>query len=116
MTKRIFAIFLILVMATAVFAENGLSMKQVEKLAKSVKLEGTNKLIYNAVTNNSIKDLALDRDVMNNYSSLVNYKLDVKGISNQKSTGRCWMFATSCSNKKVQPFIFSVFTELFLFL
>jgi len=94
MTKRIFAIFLVFVMATTVYAENGLSMKQVEKLAKSVKLEGTNKLIYNAVTNNAINELALNREVLNNYSTLVNYKLDVKGISNQKSTGRCWMFAS----------------------
>ena len=93
MTKQFFVIFLVFVIVSSVFAENGLSMKQVEKLTQSVKLEGTNRLIYNAVTNNSINELALDREVMNNYSTLVNHKLNVKGISNQKSTGRCWMFA-----------------------
>ncbi|MBN2282201.1 MAG: C1 family peptidase [Candidatus Marinimicrobia bacterium] len=93
MAKRVFVSILISIMTTFLFAENGLSMKQVEKLAQSVQLEGTNKLIYNAVTNNDINELALDRQVMNQYSTLVNFKLDVKGITNQKSTGRCWMFA-----------------------
>ncbi len=73
--------------------EQGLSKQQIQNLDKSVKLEGKNRLLYNAITNNSIKDLAVNREVLNNYSTLVNYKLNVKGITNQKSTGRCWMFA-----------------------
>lgn len=93
MTKKSFVVFLVMAFAVTLFGQ-GLSQNQLQKLSKSNKLEGTNRLIYNAVSNNQINELALDREVMNNYSTIVNYKLDVNGITDQKSSGRCWLFAT----------------------
>ena len=92
MTKKIFVVFTVMALSVTLFGQ-GLTKDQLSKLAKANNLEGTNRLIYNAVSANQINELAVDREVMNNYSTIVNYKLDVKGITNQKSTGRCWMFA-----------------------
>ncbi len=92
MVKKIMLIVLSLAII-AVAGEEGIGQKELETMSRKVKLEGKNRLLYNAVTNNKISDLAVDREVYDSYNTLVNYKLDVKGITDQKSTGRCWLFA-----------------------
>ncbi len=47
----------------------------------------------NALANNSIKSLAVDKATRTRQQHLFSDKIDVKGISNQKSSGRCWLFA-----------------------
>ncbi len=47
----------------------------------------------NALANNSIKALSVDRATRTRQQHLFSDKIDVKGISNQKSSGRCWLFA-----------------------
>lgn len=48
--------------------------------------------IGNAVSNNDIKQLALNRDISGKAEHNFKYKVNVKGITNQESSGRCWMF------------------------
>lgn len=48
--------------------------------------------ITNAVSNNDIKKLALNRDISGKAEHNFKYKVNVKGITNQESSGRCWMF------------------------
>ena len=50
-------------------------------------------MIYNSITNKDIRDLALNREIVRNHDKLFSHKIDVKGITNQKSSGRCWLFA-----------------------
>jgi len=47
----------------------------------------------NALANNSIKSLSVDKATRTRQQHFFSDKIDVKGISNQKSSGRCWMFA-----------------------
>ena len=47
----------------------------------------------NALTNNSINSLSLDRQKLLTHNTFYNHKLESSGIINQQSTGRCWMFA-----------------------
>lgn len=47
----------------------------------------------NAVTNNDIKNLALNRGLLANNDGLFNVQVKGTGIIDQHSTGRCWMFA-----------------------
>ena len=62
MSKKIFVLFTALLLVNIVLAdEMGLSQKELKALSGSVKLEGKNRLLFNAVTNNSIQDLAVDR-------------------------------------------------------
>jgi bleomycin hydrolase len=56
--------------------------------------EGSNlRALVNAVTNNSIKSLALDRQKVIGHDRIVAFKLKDNGITDQRSSGRCWMFA-----------------------
>jgi len=48
---------------------------------------------HNAVTNNPINKLALNRSVVAGEDGHFSHKVKTKGITNQKSSGRCWMFA-----------------------
>lgn len=57
--------------------------------------DAATKGIRNALTHNrSIKKLALNNDKANVVDHFFKYKVDVKGITNQKSSGRCWMFTS----------------------
>jgi bleomycin hydrolase len=61
----------------------------IQKFAKNP----TNKLAQNAVTKNSINDIALNRDIITTSPSTFSIKLDDWKITNQKKSGRCWLFA-----------------------
>lgn len=71
----------------------GLTLKQAQELLNSVQIDSRTKTAMNAVTNNDIRDLALNRDVIAVNDDIFSFKLPTKGITDQESSGRCWMFA-----------------------
>ncbi len=52
-----------------------------------------NKLAQNAVTKTSIEDVALDHSIATSITPSFSHVLDDWAVTNQKRTGRCWMFA-----------------------
>ncbi|MDE0734889.1 MAG: hypothetical protein OSB47_03645, partial [Pirellulaceae bacterium] len=50
-------------------------------------------LMQNAVTQNGIDDVALDRQVVTTTDHTFSHFLDDWSVTNQKRSGRCWMFA-----------------------
>ncbi len=52
-----------------------------------------NKLAQNAVARVSIEDVALDHAIATSITPTFSTVLDDWGVTNQKRTGRCWMFA-----------------------
>lgn len=53
----------------------------------------TAQLMQNAVTQNGIDDIALKRDVITRIDHTFSHLLDDWSVTNQKRSGRCWMFA-----------------------
>jgi bleomycin hydrolase len=49
--------------------------------------------MYNAITNNDINDLALNRDILHRHNDVFSHKIKAKGVTDQRSSGRCWLFA-----------------------
>ena len=49
---------------------------------------------HNAVTGNDINAVALSRELVRGDDGHFSHRIKSKGITNQKKTGRCWMFAT----------------------
>ncbi len=70
-----------------------LSNQDISTYAKHFKSGSGNVARQNALANNSIKSLAIDRQTRTGQQHLFSDKIDVTGISNQKSSGRCWLFA-----------------------
>ncbi|MCF6237236.1 MAG: hypothetical protein L3J79_00215 [Candidatus Marinimicrobia bacterium] len=70
-----------------------LSSSNVLTYAKTFELDDTNIARQNALANNSIRSLSIDQATRIKQQHLFSHKIEVKGISNQKSSGRCWLFA-----------------------
>lgn len=79
--------------ALAVAQDGALSSSRIEKLREGFRMDGNARAIRNALTNTSIKSMAENRDVLADHDKKFSHKIKTKGISNQKSSGRCWMFA-----------------------
>lgn len=52
-----------------------------------------NRLAQNAVTTVTVDDVALNREVVTQTDHTFSHKLDDWQVTNQKKSGRCWMFA-----------------------
>ena len=50
------------------------------------------KALRNALNATDINTLAADADARNNLDDDFKYKVDVKGVTDQQSSGRCWLF------------------------
>jgi len=74
--------------------KNGqLDHEAIAAIRASFEQDQTSRAYVNAVSNNDIKKLVLNRELMNDHNDIYNLEIEVKGITNQESTGRCWMFA-----------------------
>jgi bleomycin hydrolase len=94
--------------------EGSLSKDMLAQIQATFHMNASTRAIYNAVTNNSIKTLALNRDILRRHNEFFSDKVKTKGITNQKSSGRCWLFAglnslrpAVIANQKLDGFEFS---------
>jgi bleomycin hydrolase len=87
------ALFLGCSVAIAADGDGGLSPDQIKSLMSSIQMDARTKTAMNAVTNNDIKDLALNREIVMSNDDIFSFKLPTKGVTDQASSGRCWMFA-----------------------
>jgi len=70
-----------------------LETSDVDLLRKEFAADPTSKLLQNALTQNSLDDVALDRDVVMSIDPSMSNCLDDWKVTNQKQSGRCWLFA-----------------------
>ena len=69
--------------------------KDLQEIQASYKHTSQDKAIQNALTEvKSIKDLALNNELQGKIDHFFKYRVKVKGITDQKSSGRCWMFTS----------------------
>lgn len=70
-----------------------ISEKMLVDLQKSFQNTASDKAILNAIANNDINKLALNLSNSDLNDTYFSHKVKTKGITNQKSSGRCWMFS-----------------------
>jgi len=72
-----------------------ISKLDISKFSKNFNSKSSNKIARNALTRTQINDIAMDwdayRKVDHTYSDIVNNEM--KKVTNQKASGRCWGFA-----------------------
>jgi len=86
-------LFLLILETSFCFAQIGsLSPEILTKLKQSYAKDPRSKAATNAISNNIINDLSLNRSNVGKTDHFFKYKVSIKGISDQKSSGRCWMF------------------------
>lgn len=95
--KQKISIIALLFVFGSVQAQNGvLGEKALTEIRASYSLDPSTKALKNAIQSNSnLKTLSLDGDVANSVDHTFKYKARLnKTISNQQSSGRCWMFTS----------------------
>jgi len=73
-------------------ASGGLSAENIEKIRSAYKATPTDKALHNAIAGTEIDVLALDAENKNNFDTHFSHRVPSKGITNQRSSGRCWLF------------------------
>lgn len=78
---------------TGVAAEKGgISPEMLVRLKQNYSNNSSNKAIRNALYGNSIDKLAVNADNKALFNDNFSHKVKSKGITNQKQSGRCWLF------------------------
>ncbi|MCK5822589.1 MAG: C1 family peptidase [Bacteroidales bacterium] len=97
MNKIKFITFLLLIscFSTISFAQTTgtISTEMLKQIKQSYKKTSHSQALTNAISNNNLNSLALNRENINQVDHYFKYKVKVKGITDQKSSGRCWMFS-----------------------
>ncbi|MFI2761115.1 aminopeptidase C [Streptomyces echinatus] len=73
--------------------DRSLTSDQLEAFEKEFAARPANRLMQNAVTQTSVDDVALDRRILTGIDHSVSHHLDDWKVTDQKQSGRCWMFA-----------------------
>lgn len=71
-----------------------ITKKQIEDMRKEFSSDSSAKVAQNAVTSNNLSTVTLRRDLVQEVDFTFSTKLDEWKATNQKSSGRCWLFAT----------------------
>jgi len=74
-------------------ASTSLLTTQIDAWRDSFTQDKAARLAQNAVTKTSINDIALDRAIVTSIDTSMSIQLDTWKVSNQKKSGRCWLFA-----------------------
>ena len=80
-------------MNTRAESPGALTPELLANLRDGYEMDAGDRARHNAVTNTEINKLALNREIVAGEDGHFSHKIKTKGITNQKSSGRCWMFA-----------------------
>ena len=94
-SQTAFVVPLVVVFAvSSLFAGKGaLTTEVIDKIHSSFEMDTHTRAMYNSITNNDISSLALNREVLRRHNEIFSHKIETKGVTNQKKSGRCWLFA-----------------------
>ena len=70
----------------------GIDAGMLGRLKSAYKPDSQTKALRNAVASNSIDVLAVNAENKNNFDTQFSHKVPGKGITDQKRSGRCWLF------------------------
>lgn len=79
----------------SVHAQNdkgGISPEMLGQIRQSYQNTAADKALRNAIGNNSIRSLALNQENMKEMDTHFSIRVNSKGITDQASSGRCWLF------------------------
>jgi bleomycin hydrolase len=71
-----------------------ISKTEMDQIRSGFKKDAYTKAMQNALSSNEISKLAWNRSNVGTTDQLFTYRVDVSGITDQKSSGRCWMFSS----------------------
>jgi len=73
--------------------DGALTPALVKKIRAGFHMDVPTRAMRNVLTSTGIKEVAENREILTDHDKKFSHKIKTKGISNQKGSGRCWMFA-----------------------
>ena len=73
-------------------SKGSITSEELEQIKKSVNFDADTRALINAISNNEIQKLALNRENVGDLDMYFSNRIKTKGITNQKSSGRCWLY------------------------
>ena len=70
-----------------------LTTDQLQWFAKEIAADPKHRILQNALTRNEVDDIAMDRALTVSAERSMSHQLDDWAATNQKQSGRCWLFA-----------------------
>lgn len=93
---KIVSVLIMVFTTTGLFAQqshSGIITPQVlEKIKQSLKEEPSTRALTNAINNSDVQQLALNRENEGMLDKYFSNRINTKGITDQKSSGRCWLY------------------------
>lgn len=93
--KNLFLLIFAFFLLTNCFAQSkkgGISDDNLKNIISSYKKTSADKALQNAISSGEVKKLALNRQNLLNRDNFFSNRVKSRGISDQKSSGRCWLF------------------------
>lgn len=93
MVKRLFTVSAALSVAAAVLAQGGITDEMMSQIRQGWQGTPEELALRNAVSANDINKLAVRQGVETGYDFYFSDEVPSKGITDQQSSGRCWLFS-----------------------
>ena len=94
MKSKLFIIILLFLPYLNVFSQS-LSKEEIQNIRSSFDHSAQTIAIQNILTGNKdIRSIALNYELQGKIDHYFKYRVKVRGITDQKSSGRCWMFTS----------------------
>jgi bleomycin hydrolase len=93
--------------------EGALTPELRSRIQESLPVDNHTRACTNAVTNNRIGTLVVNRELVTHHNNLYSNKIDTGKMTNQKVSGRCWLFASL--NMMRQPMLKKLNVDSFEF-
>ena len=90
--KKILTTLCALVAFSAMAQSGGIDAAMMEQIRSGYKGTAAERAVKNALASNSISSLAVNGDNLAMCDTNFKYQVKTKGITDQKSSGRCWLF------------------------
>jgi bleomycin hydrolase len=88
------SLFLILMLLSVIAFSQNLSTEDLDQLKSGFKKDVYTKAMQNALSSTDITQLAWNRENVGTTDQMFTYRVDVSGITDQKKSGRCWLFSS----------------------
>ena len=82
-----------LISVSAMASAQGISNEMIERFAEQNKISGCEKVVRNALAAGPVSAIALNQDNQTETNTYFSNSVPSKGITDQKSSGRCWLFS-----------------------
>ena len=92
MKNSILTLAVMLTASSSIIAQTEITEQMLNDFREKTEIKGAAKAIKNALAANDIRTLALNQDNMQEKNTFFSNSVPSKGITNQESSGRCWLF------------------------